>query len=125
MTRPRCTTIFNVAGYLALLSALPAVLENMWEVYWGTITVGPQMIGFVLTHANPDSAFVRIIRYSSYASMALTAVGIISTGRMLATGQADKHQKLFSWSLLVLSAHGLSVALYPYWSPLFDRGATP
>lgn len=125
MTRPRCTMIFNAAGYLALLSALPAVLENMWEVYWGTITSGPQMIGFVLAHANPDSTFVRIIRYSSYASIALTIIGIISTGRLLATGQANKHQKLFSWSFLVLSAHGLGVTLYPYWSPLFDRGVTP
>jgi hypothetical protein len=125
MTRLRCTTIFNVAGYLVLLSALPAVLENMWEVYWGTIASGPQMIGFVLAHANPDSALVRVIRYSSYASIAFSAVGIMSIARMLAAGVADRHQKLFSWSFLVLSAHGLGVALYPYWSPLFDRGATP
>lgn len=125
MTRPRCTMIFNVAGYLALLSALPAVLENMWEVYWGTITSGPQMIGFVLAHADPDSTFVRIIRYSSFASIAFSAVGIMSIARLLATGRADKHQKLFSWSFLVLSAHGLCSALYPYWSPLFDRGSTP
>ena len=125
MTRYRISTAFNLIGYLTLLLALPAVLENMWEVNWLTLTSGPQMIGYVLAHADPDATFVRVVHYSLYASFTFGVIGIISIARLLATGQVDRHQKLFSWLFLVLSAHVLCGALYPYWAPIFDRGAPP
>ncbi len=112
---------FNLIGYLLLIAALPAVLENMWEVYWATITAGPQMIGFVFAHADPDSSWVRVIRYSGLAGIAYHLFGVITVGRILLGLKPNRHVKLFSWMFLIFTVHSLIAALYPFWSPWFER----
>lgn len=113
--------VFNPIGYVLLIAAWPAVLENMWEVYWGTITAGPQMIGFVLAHADPNSIWVRIVRYSGFAGIAYHLFGVITVSRILLGLHPSRHLKLFSWMFLIFTVHGMIAALYPFWSPWFER----
>ena len=112
---------FNVVGYTSLLLTLPAVLENMWEVYWLTISFGPQMFGYVLAHANPDSALVRVLQWSSVSGVAFRFIGLVCFARLLVSGRVDRHIRIFCWATLCFSFHGLLAALYPYWSPVFER----
>ncbi|MHB1081960.1 MAG: hypothetical protein ACYC67_21400 [Prosthecobacter sp.] len=112
---------FHLIGYLLLIAALPAVVENMWEVYWATITVGPQMIGFVLAHADPDSSWMRVIRYSGLAGIAYHLFGVITVGRILLGLKPNRHVKLFSWMFLIFTVHGIIAAFYSFWSPWFER----
>lgn len=112
---------FHFIGYLLLVAALPAVVENMWEVYWLTITTGPQMVGFVLAHSDPDSSWVRVIRYSGFAGIAYHLLGVVIVARMLLGLQPNRHLKLFSWMFLIFTVHGLIAALYAFWSPWFER----
>jgi hypothetical protein len=112
---------FTLAGYTLLIATLPAMLENMWEVYWGTITAGPQMIGYVLAHADPDATWVRVLWYSSFAGIAYHVFGIFSVALLLLGVRPTRHLKLFCWMFLVLATHGILSALYPYWSGWFER----
>jgi hypothetical protein len=112
---------FNLIGYLLLIAALPAVLENMWEVYWLTLSAGPQMIGFVLAHADPNSTWVRVIRYSGLAGIAYHLLGVVIVARILLGLKPTWHLKLFSWMFLIFTVHGLIAALYSFWSPWFER----
>jgi len=112
---------FNALGYILLSLALPSVLENAYEVYVGTLLAGPQMLGFVLAHADPGSAFVRVIRYSAAALVLFQVYGLVAVSRGIAAGSANRHQKFFCWCFVLLSAHGLFVSLYPYWAPWFAK----
>ncbi len=113
--------VFNLIGYVLLVATLPAVLENMWEVYCCTFTAGPQMIGFVLAHADPSSTWVRVIRYSGIAGIAYHFFGASTVGRILLGTHPSRHLKLFSWMFLIFTVHGIFSALYPFWSPWFER----
>ena len=109
------------AGYLLLLLTLPALLENAYEVYVGTLRAGPQMIGYVLAHADPSSAFVRLIRFSMFAAALFTLHLLLNLARIIAGREANGYERGLAWSFLGLCAHNFVVSLYPLWSPLFAR----
>lgn len=113
---------FNLLGFTLLVLALPSLLQSAYEVYLGTLLDGPQMIGFALAHADPDSAFVRTIRYSSYALVLFNVYGLVVLSRVVAKWTDNSHQRFFIWCFIGLSLHRLIVALYPYWSNFFDQG---
>lgn len=111
----------SVLGYFLLILASPAFLENAYEVYVGTLLAGPQMIGYVLAHASPDSVFIRIIRYSSVAYSVFCVYALAAVVRILSARATNRHQRFFAWCFVIMSIHHLIVGGYGYWSPLFSR----
>jgi hypothetical protein len=119
-SRSRFELWTNVLGYLLLVLASPAFLENAYEVYVGTLLAGPQMIGYVLAHSSPDSVFVIVIRYSTVAYLVFTAYALAAVVRILRARPTDRHQQFFAWCFVTMSMHHLLLAGYGYWSPLFS-----
>lgn len=110
---------FNFIGYLLLALALLYFLENLFEVYVLTAMAGPQMVGYVLSHASGTVAQLWLWSMLAYSGFALFS--LIATIRFVHRPAASKHVRFFSWCFLVISAHGMVTGSYGYWSQLFDR----
>ena len=122
-SRSGCSFGFGMVLYGLAVLALPFFIENAYEVYVGTILAGPQMIGFVLAHADPASLFVRIIMSSFVAYGLFGLLSLIPFIRVIVGVGTGLHEKIFAWGFVVLAVHTMLCVTYAHWSPLFSRGS--
>ena len=97
-------------------------LETSFEMYFLTLTNGPQMLGFSLVHIAPPIVvglvFLSALFFFSLAAYALT----IQIVRL--TGGLKSISRYANFLLVVLSiqtVHGVLLLTYDRWSPVFSR----
>jgi TRAP-type C4-dicarboxylate transport system permease small subunit len=106
---------------LIAISAL-FFLETSFEMYFLTLTQGPQMLGFSLIHIAP-LAVVILVFMSAISFLLLAAFALIVQIVRLAGGlkSASHYSRFLLLVLCVQLIHGLLLLTYDRWSLAFAR----
>ena len=106
----------KILGTLLVAASSFFFLETAFEMYFLTVTQGPQMVGFSLAHIAPGILillFVSGIAFIALAIFALVLQILKVAGRLKSLG---RYSTFMLVALCVQIAHGVLLMTYDRWS---------